>query len=147
MPANRARFLALLIGLGLGATTVAEAQTFICVPGGGNDMGLAVRRRIVQVVTAPNDTASNADRAMFNLPKTTESKVSTVISASKCVTAAQNFLTATGRTPAPTDTLRFLYLKVGSSRLVVAEVTIKDGPPGLIEIFDSKWRHQASVAY
>ena len=110
-------------------------------------MAQGLRERIIGIVTAGADSGAVRDRAAYNLPKTTAAKVSAVTQASKCTIAAQHFLASTAQTPAPSDTLRFLYLKIGSSRLVVSEVSIRPGPPGLVVVFDSKWRELTSVAY
>ena len=144
---TRAATLLVYLTAAASLPTAGSAQTIQCVTPGGNDLSQGIQRRIVEVVTGGTDSTSVKDRAMYQLPKTTASKVVVVTRPSKCTAAAQHFIASTGLTPAPTDTLRFLYVKVGSSRLVVSEISIRDGPPGLVVVYDRKWHELASVAF
>lgn len=126
--------------------TMALAQTYQCATA-NDDVAFAAHRRVVQVVTAGTDTASVADRAMYNLPKTTASKVSYVTRANKCGEAARRFYTVVGNPPTASDTVKVLVLKVGNSRYVVYSLPYRAGEFSVAVTFDSKWRTLGNVSF
>lgn len=146
MSISKLQFLTVALLVGCAAPPVAttvSAQTYQCATS-ANDEADALQTYIVSVVTG-TDTASTEDRAQYQLPVTTASKVAYLTRASDCRTAAQHFFTAIGR-PAPTSgTIVVIGLKVSNNRYVVSIIGQRAGEFGVTLTFDSKWKLLANV--
>ena len=146
MPMPRFQFLTVALLVGCAAPPVAttvSAQTYQCATS-ANDEAFALQSYIASVVIG-TDTASIEDRAQYQLPVTTASKVAYLSRANDCRIAAQHFFTAIGR-PAPTSgTVVVIALKVSNNRYVVQVAGQRAGEFGVTLTFDSKWKLLANV--
>jgi len=149
MSLSKWRILALMLVVACAAPLVAttvSAQSYQCASS-NDELAFAVRRRVVQVVTAGTDTGSVATRAMYNLPSTTAAKVTYVTTGSTCVSAGQLFYVTVGNPPSAADTLKVLVLKVGTTRFVVYSLGYHAGEFSAAVTFDSKWHALGNVSF
>ncbi|MEO6067867.1 MAG: hypothetical protein ABIQ41_07805 [Gemmatimonadales bacterium] len=146
MSISKFRLLTLALVVGCAAPPVAttvSAQTYQCATA-TNDEASGLQTYIASVV-AGSDSASIQDRAQYQLPVTTASKVVFLTRASDCRTAAQHFYTALGTTPPTSGTIVVIALKVASNRYVVTVVGVNVGEFTPALTFDSKWKLLANV--
>lgn len=132
------------LGCAMASPEQVAAQTYQCVTA-TNERAAAIQSFIVGAVTG-TDTTAIADRAQYQLPQATASKVAYVTQTNTCRTAAQNFYTAVGVAPPTSGTELVLVLKVSNNRYVVSVFSHRVGEWGATVTFDSKWHRLAMVA-
>lgn len=134
------RFLTILCLTGCAAgmsVTTGYGQTYTCLPS-SDSLAINLRAYVVELVTA-TDSATVADRVLFNLPATTANKVSIETGSSTCSTAAAKFHAAVRPPGTPAVSRTLIVIKVSTTRYVVRDMNETFGEFSPTMIFDKNW--------
>ena len=118
-------------------TVDLTAQTYTCLSA-ADSMAIRDRDNVIELVTA-TDSATVADRLLWNLPSTTASKVSIISSGAACGAAGAAYHAATNPPGTQAISRTMIVIKIGNTRYVVRDLNQRVGEFNTTVVFDKNW--------